>query len=332
MVLLLALALVACGGAKEAPQAVDKEVSLNVGHYFPAEDFRGQTVQKWADLVQELSKGSIKINIFPNEQLVKGKEGFQALSQGIVDVYPLLTSYVSGQVPLLDIFNLPLHPDNYTDDVILKILDESRPIWEEQFAKNNIKYLGVANTSAGPSYCYFSKPVHTLEQFKGLKMRGAGGLLDEAMTMLGSSVTFMSAAEQYMALQTGTVDGCSTTFSSYISGKVYEVAPYQLRVKLFHAPYLIAMNMTKYNSLSPNQQKIIMEATKKTQEWSSQKLDEIIKEQEATIKANSKEMYTLPADEFKKWDEVVKPLYNKYVEKNGAEAQKLMDIRAKYLK
>ena len=84
------LALISAGAASAA------EVTLRFGHYFATEDFRGRTAQYLADRIQTLSK-TIKVEVFPAESLVKGREGLQATAQGTVDMYSIYAGYITGQ-------------------------------------------------------------------------------------------------------------------------------------------------------------------------------------------------------------------------------------------
>lgn len=333
----LVFMLTACGGTQPKPEKqpiqgqAEKQVTLKLGHYFAADDFRGKTAQHFADLVAQKSQGSVKIQVFPAEQLVKGKEGFQSTVQGVVDLYPVLTTYIGGQVPVMNFFNLPFPPVKYTDDVMLKITEENKALLSKIFDANAVKMLGVIN-STGASEFYFRAPVHVIADIQGKKMRGSGGLGDEAMKNLGTSVTFMSAAEQYLALQTGTVDGMSTTYSSYMSSKLYEVAPYWLRATIVRSPYFLLMNKAKWGSLSSNQQNALQEAMKETTQWSFSNYKAEEEKLMAEMRKRVKEEYTLPQTEWDQWFAKVQPLYNKYLQEAGPDGQQLMASREKLAK
>ena len=141
---------------------VEETVTLSYGHYFTPEDFNGQLAQHWANLVNEKSNGTIKIEIYPNEQLVKGKEGFQSTASGTVDLYPVMSAYMAGAIPLASIFDLPFPPESYTDEVVAEFAEEAGPILEEEMTKNNVKNLGAIGTS-GSTALYFTEPTQSLE-------------------------------------------------------------------------------------------------------------------------------------------------------------------------
>ncbi|WP_158598415.1 TRAP transporter substrate-binding protein [Notoacmeibacter ruber] len=299
---------------------------LKLGHYFATEDFRGKTAQYFADQLQEIDE-DITVNVFPNESLVKGREALQATSQGVVDIYSVYAGYLSGQVPLINVFSLPFPPESYDDAAMYEMaLDpEVVSILDKTFAQFGVKYLGVINSS-GPAQLFLSSPVESVSGISGLKLRGAGGLSDEALRELGASVVLLSAAEQFLALQTGTVDGISTTWSSYINYGLADVAPTYLAATVVRAPYLLLMNAAKYDSLSDEQKQSVDEAVRRTVEWSRENFEEEQSSLLEKVKTQAETVVEVSAEEQASLREQMQPIYKSYTDDNGEDAQKLMDI------
>src|SRR5699024_10277222 len=135
------------------------------------------------------------------------------------------------------------------------------------------------------------------EDLKGLNIRSGGGALDRAMNYLGFNPVLLSAAELYMALQTGTVDGVATAYSSYDSGNLHEVAPYWLEVKVQSAPYFLTMNLDKWEGLSEDQQTALVEATKETLEWTLDRLEDLDAEFVEKMNENVEEHHKLSQED-----------------------------------
>lgn len=338
MMSVLIVSLIACGNTQttgtdngsEEVGATSPEVTLKFGHYFTTEDSVGRSAQHWADLVEEKSGGSITVEVYPSEQLVKGKDGFQATAQGTVDIYTIVPSYISGQVPIFDFFGLPLPDPNYTYDVMYDVANEAKPIIQEYLEPNNIYNLGVIHTT-GRSELYFSKPVESIDDIDGLKLRGIGGMLDEVMQNVGASTSFLSAAELYLALQTGTIDGVTTSYTSYVADNLHEVAPYWLRINLVQFPMFLFMNNEKWNSLTPEQQTVLTEATEETLDWLKGHQMEEEEEILAEMEENAKGVYTVDDEEWERWYEIVEPLHDRFISENGEDAEKLIEIRDRHL-
>ncbi|MES1924334.1 TRAP transporter substrate-binding protein [Salinisphaera sp. T31B1] len=299
--------------------------TLRLGHYFATEDFRGKTAQHFADQVNEQTD-DLQVDVYPNESLVKGREALQATSQGVVDIYSVYAGYLSGQVPLINIFSLPFPPPSYDDKAMYELaLDpDTVALMDKTFAKFGVKYLGVINSS-GPAQLFLRNPAKSVSDIRGRKLRGAGGLSDVALRKLGASVVLLSAAEQFLALQTGTVDGISTTWSSYVNYGLADVAPTYLAATVVRAPYLLLMNKAKYDALSDAQRDAITNAVNNTVEWSrenfaaEQKMlhDKVVEQAKNVVEVSDADKAALR--------EQMQPIYDSYVEDNGEAGRQLMD-------
>lgn len=300
------------------------ETTLKLGHYFAVADFRGKTAQYFADAMAAKTD-EVKIDVYPNESLVKGREALQALSQGVVDVYSVYAGYVSGQAPIVNGFSLPFPPPAYDDAAMFELArdPETVKVLDETFARFGVKYLGAINSS-GPVQMFFRGEVASVDDIAGKKVRGAGGLSDKALAELGASVTMLSAAEQFLALQTGTVDGISTTWSSYANYGLAEVAPTYLAATVVRAPYLLLMNKAKYDGLSDAAKAAITEAVKETATWSEENFAEEQNMLLEKVKAEAKTTVEVTTEQNARLREKMKPIYDGFVEENGEAAAALM--------
>ena len=307
-----------------AAAPVAAQQTLKLGHYFATEDFRGRTAQHFADVLNEKTD-ELNVDVYPNESLVKGREALQATSQGVVDIYSVYSGYISGQVPIINIFSLPFPPPSYDDKAMFELAQdpETVALLDETLERFGVKYLGVVNSS-GPAQLFLRQKVDSVEGISGMKLRGAGGLSDAALQELGASVTMLSAAEQFLALQTGTVDGISTTWSSYVNYGLADVAPTYLAATVVRAPYLLIMNKAKYDGLSDAAKTAIQESVKDTIEWSRENFDAEQAELHEKVVTQAKNVVEVSAEESAKLRERMQPLYKSFVETNGEPAVKLM--------
>tara|TARA_R110002051_G_C8764503_1_gene502296 strand:+ start:6481 stop:7473 length:993 start_codon:yes stop_codon:yes gene_type:complete len=298
--------------------------TLNLGHYFAPEDFRGKTAQHFADVLNEKTD-ELNVDVYPNESLVKGREALQATSQGVVDIYSVYAGYLAGQVPIINIFSLPFPPPSYDDAAMYELAQDSETValLDQTFERFGVKYLGVVNSS-GPAQIFLRKEVASVEGIAGMKIRGAGGLSDTALRELGASVTMLSAAEQFLALQTGTVDGISTTWSSYVNYGLADVAPTYLAATVVRAPYLLLMNKAKYDALSNDAKVAVGEAVEETVTWSRENFAAEQEELHEQVVSQAQNVVEVSEAENKKLREQMQPIYQSFVEDNGDAAAKLM--------
>jgi len=335
--LLITTSLIACGAenTSSSDDGIDKgeatdQITLKFGHYFSNQDSVGRSADYWADLVEEKSDGNITVEIYPNEQLVEGRDGLQATSEGTVDLYTIVPSYISGQIPIFDFFGLPLPEPDYTYEMMYDVVEEAQPILDKYLEESNVKNLGGIHTT-GRAELFSSEPIKSIDDLEGLKLRGIGGMLDVFVQNAGASTAFLSAAEIYLALQTGTIDGMTTSYTSYTAGNLHEVSPYWTRIGLVQYPMFLFMNNEKWDSLTPEQQGILNEATEESLTWLKGHQMEEEEEELTEIEENVEEVITLDEGEWELWYEKAKPVHEKFISENGEDAEKLMEIMEKHL-
>ncbi len=101
------------------------------------------------------------------------------------------------------------------------------------------------------------------EDVRGLKLRVPNAPTAAAVDALGGSGVILAASELYLGIQRGTVDGCFGTTSSISEGqKMYEVANYWTRMVISVPRYGVLVNLNVWNSLAPQQQQVLIQATK----------------------------------------------------------------------
>lgn len=309
--------------------AAQAQETLRLGHYFPAEDFRGETAQFFADSVDE---NLFSIQVFPSESLVKGRDGFMGTARGSVDIYSLFGGYIVGNVELMKIFTIPFPPEKFTDKEVLEFANDSRTleVLSEDFEKSNVKLLGFINSS-GQTTIFLTDSISSLGDIENKRIRGVGGYTDPTLEDLGASVVFMSAAEQFLQLQTGGVDGVITTDSSYVNLGLSEVAPVVLDGSIVKTPYPLIMNKRKWDALSEEQQKNIESAVEETIAWSSNNFEEESQRLSDRVNSEAEEVYQLTEDELKTASEIRDKYLVEFSNEYGDKGSTLVGIYNEYL-
>src|SRR5690554_1026570 len=305
-----------------------KEV-IRLGHYFPAEDFRGKTAQYFAD---SLDSKAFDVKVFPSESLVKGRDGFMATARGTVDVYSLFGGYAVGSVDLMRIFTTPFPPKSMSDAKLLEFANDPRvlDILDKQFERSQVKLLGFINSS-GDTTVFMSNHVESLDGFSGKRIRGVGGYTDPALQDLGASVVFMSAAEQFLQLQTGGVDGVITTDSSYANLGLSEVAPVMMDGSMVRTPYPLIMNKRKWDRLSSEKQEALMEAASETVAWSIENFEAEAERLGEIVRAEASEVYALTGEDLEKASQIRNKYLSQFSEEYGESGKRLVELFNEYL-
>ncbi len=319
--LLIALAviisLVVIGCAKPAPAEV---ITLKYADQNPDTGWEGsQAAGPWLKQIEEACKGKVKIEYYPAQTLCKGVDTWEALKAGTADFAWCFHGYWAGMTPLADVVTLPFMPFESAEQgsAVLWQLYEKYPSISEQFADNHVVLTWTSNP-------YFlattKKPVKTLEDFKGMKIRTTGGPPTEMVKALGASPMSVPMPDTYMNLQKGVMDGMLDPWEAFYTFRHYEVTKYVTLVP-FHMVYFTkSFNLDKWNSLPPDVQKAIesVSGLEGSKFWGKNMFDSAAQAVDKIIKEGGYEVtyYTPPPEEVARWSAIAgEPLWEEWVKK-----------------
>jgi TRAP-type mannitol/chloroaromatic compound transport system substrate-binding protein len=220
----------------------------------------GDGVTWWAKQVKEASDGNIVIKIYEPGKLVAPFEILGAVSSGKIDAGLAGSGFFAGKIPATPIFSsIPFGPE-VGEYLAWMFYGNGLKLDQEMYdqAGYNVKVL-PAIILTPESSGWFSKPIESVEDLKGIKMRfyGYGG---QVMQKLGVSVSLMPPAELFPALEKGVLD--ATEFSMPTIDErlgFYKIVKYNY-FPGWHQQASIAdlyINKDKWNKLSKSQQKLI---------------------------------------------------------------------------
>lgn len=215
---LMALAL---GLAFGVAQAADPIV-IKFSHVVAAATPKGKAADYFAKLAGEKTQGRVKVEVYHNSTLYKDKEEMEALQMGAVQMLaPSLSKFRPLGVKEFEVFDLPFIFDDYTE---LHRVTQG-PIGQSLLNKLEPKGIkGLAYWDNGFKSFSANRPLHDVEDYKGLKMRiQSSKVLDAQMRALGTIPQVMAFSEVYQALQTGVVDGTENPISNLYTQKMHEV-------------------------------------------------------------------------------------------------------------
>ena len=278
--------------------------------------------------VEARSGGRVKFDIYHSAQLFGGKEEFAAVGRGDIDVGIPHDIYHTGEVPDLGITSLPFMFEDV--DQALRILraglkDMVRPKLEKA---NNCVLLGWCVFD--PYQFYSKKPISTIEDIKGKVWAVSGTTHTKAIEVLGGSATMMSSGELYLALQTGTIDGCTRPLLTGVGRKLHEVTKYLTLASFSPWGDLLIVNKDRWNKLTPDIQEVMRQAGR---EWEEQEFT-MGKEFEKTavkkLRDGGMTVSKMPSPELAKFRKAVAPVYKWWLEKEVPDGQKYLDFVEKH--
>jgi len=298
--------------------SVSAQVKLDITIPWGPNEFHSINAAKFAERVKEETKGEVVMSTHPGGTLgVKASESLRALSEGVVPMAEYAFFQNASRGPVLAIETLPFLVGDYAQ---LKTLhNQVRPIWEGILTKNNQKALYVV---PWPNQFFFvKKPVQSVADFKGMKMRSLDKLTTDWINRLGMQPVQMNNLEILQALGSGMLDGVPTSAGTAVAQKYWDFMKHGYMTSHIWASNVMAINMDVWKKLSPSQQATIERVAREMepQFWEASKQDH--EKKVAELRANGMTIVT-PAPK-SMIDEMAKrtnPLWEEYSKPMGDEA------------
>ncbi|MCP4702405.1 MAG: ABC transporter substrate-binding protein [Gammaproteobacteria bacterium] len=215
--------------------------------------------------IEEMSDGRLKIKLFAAGELIPWNGGFDAVRSGAVEMNSGVAYYWSGRVPALQYFGtvpfgMSFQGQNawyYHDH------DGGLKLWNDILGEFDLLAMPCGNSGVQMTG-WFRKPVHSIEDFKGLKMR-IPGLAGKVYGELGVNVKLLGGGEIFAALERGVIDAAEWVgpLQDRRLG-LHEAAKYYYSTG-WHEPSTtteLLINKTAYNKLPKDLQAIIRHAAR----------------------------------------------------------------------
>ncbi|MGO4886734.1 TRAP transporter substrate-binding protein [Anaerobacillus sp. MEB173] len=273
---------------------------------------------KFAEIVEEKTEGSVKVEVYPNGVLGGDREVFEGLQLGSIEATTISTGPVAQFAPRFSVFDLPfLFP---TAEVAYEVLDG--PLGEELLGDLDSQgVVGLNYWENGFRHLTNNvKEVKSIDDIKGLKIRTLENELHIDMWReLGANPTPMAFTELFAGLQQGVVDGQENPVGNVTTTNFYEVQKYITKTNHIYNASVFMISEGFWNSLTEEEQQMIKEAADEARDYQrelNQQEDidafEFLTEVGMTITE-------LSPEEMEKIVEKVQPIYEKYSSKIGEE-------------
>jgi TRAP-type C4-dicarboxylate transport system substrate-binding protein len=272
---------------------------------------------KLSRMIEKASDGHFKIKVYHSGALFKTPEIFNAVSTGAIDMGYAASLYWGGKFPEASVeFGLPGFMATYEQ--------AKKMVWETDWLnilRRNYQTHGVyllADVEVSQYNLILKFPCHHVSDLKGKKIR-ASGMYAQAMDLFGAVPVKIEPAEQYVALQRGTIDGVLYPAYTGIMYKFFEVAKYATWPGI-SAPSLVPMivNLQAYNNLPQDYKDLLNNQAK---EWSKWCFDNRGQASDKYVKKHGPEDYgavmiDLPSETITKFHQLSQPLWKDYEQKS----------------
>lgn len=245
---LLAILLAATAVVLTDSAAAEQAIVIKFSHVVAEDTPKGRAADYFAKLVEQRTKGRVKIQVYPNSQLYKDSEEMAALQKGSVQMLaPSLAKFGPLGLPEFEVFDLPYIFDDYADAHRVTF----GPIGKELLSKLQSKgIVGLAYWDNGFKQMSANKPLKKPDDVKGLKMRvQPSAVLQAQMRTLGAIPEVMDFSAAYQALKSGAADGTENPASNFYTQQMQDVQKHLSVTHHGYVGYAVIVNRKFWDGL-----------------------------------------------------------------------------------
>lgn len=265
-------------------------------------------VKHMSELLKQATGGKHSIKVFNKGALGSEKETVDQVKIGALDFTRVNIS------PMNAICGKTVVP---TMPFLFRSVEHMRKVLDGPVGEEILKdceqhgFVGLAFYDSGARSIYGKKPVKSLADAKGMKIRVQQSDLWVALVgAMGANATPMPIGEVYTGLKTGLIDAAENNIPSYDGFKHYEAVKYYSRTEHSMAPEMLLMSKVVYDKLSPAEQQAIRKAAKDSVAFQRKKWDEQEAKSMAVVKGAGAEIVEVDKSSFEK---AMGPVYDKFI-------------------
>ncbi|HJW04846.1 MAG TPA: TRAP transporter substrate-binding protein [Azospira sp.] len=292
-------------------------IVIKFSHVVAVDTPKGKAADFFAKRAAELTKGKVKVEVYPNSQLYKDKEEMEALQLGAVQMLaPSLAKFGPLGVREFEVFDLPYIFDNY--DELHKVTQG--PVGQQLLTKLEPKGIkGLAFWDNGFKSFSANTPIKSPADLRGKKLRiQSSKVLEEQMRALGALPQVMAFSEVYQALQTGVVDGTENPISNLYTQKMHEVQKYLTITEHGYLGYAVIVNKKFWDSLPADIRGQLDTAMKEATTYANKiAKEENDKDLESVKKSGKTQVYVPTKEERAAFKKALVPVHAKMADRIG---------------
>jgi len=295
-------------------QTVNAKFSVTL----PEKSHQGQGAAKFAELVNQKTKGRVQIKVYYNASLGNDVQVTSSLQGGTIEFTVPQTSTLTGMVKEFEVLDFPFLFGS--EQEAEKVLDGAtgQKLLDKLPAKG---LIGLAYWENGFFNATNSKhPIQKHEDFQGLKFRAIQAKISqETVKALGANPVPLAVPELYTALETRTVDGQGTPSAVIAALKLNEVQKYLSLTKHSYGAFVPLVSKKFWDGLSPADQAALREAALETRGFQRGVAREQAKSAEASMAAKGLLINDVSPAERQRMRDKVKPVWDMFAKDVGAD-------------
>ncbi len=325
---LLCVSVLLLAGFAHREAYAQAPVKLTFSNFFPATHQYAILGKQFCDEIKKRTGGRIEIAYYPSGILTSAPKMYEGVANGVSDIGLSHCEYTRGRFFVTETLSLPLgYPSGF---VAGKVAND---FYEKYKPKewDGVHVLWFYST--GPQVVStVKKPVRTLEDLKGLKIRAAG-LPADVLKVLGGTPVAAEMSDIYDGLQRGVVDGLLSSMEvqkGWKTGELIKYATLSYKAGTTYTFYVV-MNKNKWNALPDDMKKVFNEVAAQYQDKYGIASNNIDIEGRDYLKKNGGQLVPLSDEESKRWMKAAQPVVEKHIKDLEAKGLKRTEAEA-YLK
>jgi|TARA_B110000977_G_C11076629_1_gene491440 TRAP-type C4-dicarboxylate transport system substrate-binding protein len=295
----LSIAALAFASSSVHAQSIDKDYKFKMSNVLGPTHHISLGVDKFAEIVDKKSEGKIKIRTYHGGQLGSGKETFEAVQAGFMDMATDSYANLYTLTPAFEAFHLPYIFESRSQQIATFQSDKVIKRVDEQLNQVGLKWLMTAEFSPR-QIATSNKAIKSPADLKGMKLRASRSPLEidtqGAWGASGVTIDWPSVPE---ALRTGLVDGETVGYDSIYSAKHY-VDSIQYFTELNFQSYGLAVvfNHKKWVALPDSVKAVLQESAREAEAWHVKFLSKYVNDAKAKMIASGNNVF-VPSEKVK---------------------------------
>jgi C4-dicarboxylate-binding protein DctP len=309
-----------------APVALAQPVVMRVSHQVPPAHHLSKLLQEFANDVKARTNGTVDVQLFGSEQLAKAGENFPQVARGNIEAAVSVNFQWGATIPEMSVTLIPYY---MTDLEKIKrfTTSDARKLLDEKLEAHGVHSVGWFYITRQSIFTSGKKPIITLDDFKGLKIRGLNSLTDHALTAVGAAPSAMPGSEVYQALQAGVLDAGLTDLSAAYSRKYYDIQKYGTVAPYFTVFFHLYVNPQWWSKLTPAQRQAIDAAAAKVEQDAFTVTEATAADALVQLKAKGMQIHVQTPEEEATWRAAMqKPVLDAFQKSAPQDGRKILDL------
>ncbi|MFZ5945926.1 MAG: TRAP transporter substrate-binding protein [Bacillota bacterium] len=319
--LIIGVFITGCGssnGEKDTPAKKEKAqaITISLAHTAKPGTAVAVTYDKFKELVEKKSNGQLQVTIYPNGQLGGDGDNVEAVKKGSVDIGSAGANNMASFTEIFLFADLPYVWDS---------IESSYKVWNSEIGdelKNKVeKELGMkalmfVDVGSFRNILNNLNPVKVPADMKGMKIRATASPIEVAtLKAWGGNPTPVAWPETYMALEQKVVNAEHLQYLWMYTAKHHEAIDYITEIGAVQSVHVALMNKDKFNSLSPELQKVVLDSAKEAQNYNFEIAPKMVDELKKEIVESGVEVYVPTAEELEQWKSSREEVWKQFEDK-----------------